>query len=228
MIRAVSFDLDETLWPVWPAIVGAELALYEWLCDCAPAVARAFPPEQMRSLRGEVNALSLAAGHGHDPAWIRRTQIRLAFERSGEQPDPARIATAYGVFEAARQQVEPFPEVPTVLAEIAARLPLVAITNGNADLKRIALGHHFKASFSAGQFGVAKPDPAIFLAACDHLGCAPHEVLHVGDDPALDVVAARAVGMQTVWLNRHNTPWPLEHPIGAQAPDLHGVLALMS
>ena len=35
----------------------------------------------------------------------------------------------------------------------------------------------------------------------------PHEVLHVGDDAALDVLAALACGMQTVWVNRADQLW---------------------
>ena len=41
----------------------------------------------------------------------------------------------------------------------------------------------------------------------DVLGLAPEQVLHVGDDPALDVLGALGAGMQAVWVNRDGKPW---------------------
>jgi putative hydrolase of the HAD superfamily len=38
----------------------------------------------------------------------------------------------------------------------------------------------------------------------------PHEVLHIGDDAALDVVGALKAGMQAVWVNRPGNAWPME------------------
>ena len=43
-IKAISFDLDDTLWPVWPTIGRAEEALAQWLTQ-ARTQARAVPVE---------------------------------------------------------------------------------------------------------------------------------------------------------------------------------------
>src|SRR5690606_3140498 len=53
-IRALTLDLDDTLWPVWPAIERAEFAVQEWLAEHAPGTARGFPLERMRQLRDAV------------------------------------------------------------------------------------------------------------------------------------------------------------------------------
>jgi putative hydrolase of the HAD superfamily len=58
---------------------------------------------------------------------------------------------------------------------------------------------------SAHEFGVGKPDPRIFHAAASSTGFTAQEVLHIGDDVALDVAGALAVGMQTAWVNRAGT-----------------------
>jgi putative hydrolase of the HAD superfamily len=87
----------------------------------------------------------------------------------------------------------------------------VALSNGNADIHRIGIGAYFKASLSAQQFGTGKPDPRIFHAAASAAGVQPHEVLHVGDDAALDVLAALDCGMQAVWVNRTDQAWT--HPV---------------
>lgn len=87
---------------------------------------------------------------------------------------------------------------------------MVAVSNGNADVHRVGIGHYFKASISAQEFGVAKPDPRIFHAAASAMGVEPHEVLHVGDDATLDALAAITAGMQAVWLNPAQQAWPHE------------------
>ena len=53
------------------------------------------------------------------------------------------------------------------MARLAARWPVVALSNGNADLHRVGLGAHFKAQVSAREAGVAKPDPRIFGLAAE-------------------------------------------------------------
>ena len=39
LIKAITLDLDDTLWPVWPAIEKAEQALLDWLARHAPQTA---------------------------------------------------------------------------------------------------------------------------------------------------------------------------------------------
>ena len=102
------------------------------------------------------------------------------------------------------------------LARLAARYPLVSVSNGNADLERIGLKHFFQCSISARECGVAKPAAPIFHAACERLGLPPQAVLHVGDDPELDVAGAGAAGLRSAWINRSGARW--EH---AHEPDLH-------
>jgi len=82
---------------------------------------------------------------------------------------------------------------------------LLALSNGNADIGRTALAPWFRGAISAREFGIGKPDPRIFHEACRRLGCAPAEVLHVGDDLELDALAARSAGLQTLWLRRDCT-----------------------
>ena len=61
------------------------------------------------------------------------------------------------------------------------------------------------------QIGTAKPDPAIFHAACDALELAPAQVAYVGDDLVLDVEGAQKAGLTGIWLNRNCAPIPTKH-----------------
>jgi len=53
----------------------------------------------------------------------------------------------------------------------------------------------------SGLVGVEKPDPRIFAIACERVGAAPAECVHVGDVYAVDVAGARAAGVAPVLLD---------------------------
>ena len=205
LIKAITLDLDDTLWPVWPVIERAEQVLGDWLGWHAPLTAVVFADAAVRhALRQQFNQAH--PEFGHDLSTQRREIIRLALQRCGENPQLAE--PAFEVFFTERNRVTLFDDALPALAFLADRFPLVALSNGNADIGRVGLDAYFKASLSARQFGVGKPDPRIFHAAAQAAGVQPHEVLHVGDDAALDVLAALDCGMQTVWVNRSAAPWP--------------------
>ena len=206
-IKAISFDLDDTLWPVWPIIERAEKALQDWLADHAPMAAAMFgSPAALREVRDYVglNRPDLR----HDLSAIRRESIRLALYRAGENPLLAE--GAFDVFFAERQRVTLYDDATTALEFLSARFPLVSLSNGNADIVRVGLGPYFQAAISAREFGVGKPDPRIFHAAAGALDLTPQDVLHVGDDATLDALGALNAGMQTAWLNRSEHLWPHE------------------
>ena len=203
-IKAITLDLDDTLWPIWPTIEKADLALHDWLVQHAPQTAALLAQPAVRhEIREHVNGLYPELRH--DLSTLRTRAIRLALSRSGN--DPGLAEAAFEVFFAARHQVMLFDDALQALQFLSRRMPLVALSNGNADVHRIGIGSYFTASLSAQQFGVGKPDPRIFHAAASAVGLQAHEVLHVGDDAALDVLAALDCGMQTVWVNRTDHPW---------------------
>ena len=206
-IRAVSLDLDDTLWPIWPTIARAEAVLHDWLRTHAPTTAQQLAnPQALRAVREEIQALrpDLAG----DLIALRRESIRLALQRAGD--DPALAEPAFEAFYDERQRVELFDGARECLAFLSARFPVVAVTNGNADIHRVGIGGYFQASLSAHLLGIAKPDPRIFHAAAAAVNVAPHEVLHVGDDATLDAHGALEAGLQTVWFNPEGRDWPHE------------------
>lgn len=215
-ILAVSFDLDDTLWPIAPVIDSADRALDDWLHACHPAVARAWPIPALRALRERV-----AQEHpqlSHDYTAQRMLTLERAFAHCGI--GDAHVADAFEVYFDARNRVTCFEDALPTLCALAARLPLASISNGNADLNRIGLREHFRACVSARECGVSKPDVAIFHVACSALELEPAVILHVGDDPLLDVAGAHAAGMRTAWLNRSGKAWPVEAVPDGVRPDL--------
>jgi HAD superfamily hydrolase (TIGR01549 family) len=204
-IRAIGLDLDDTLWPIWPTIERAEQVLHRWLVDHAPRTAALVDsPAALRAIRDELAATQ--SGLKHDLSAVRRESIRLALRRAGE--DPGLAEPAFEVFFAERQRVDLYDDALPALEFLAARYPLVSISNGNADIARVGLAHFFTASFSAREYGVGKPDARIFHAAAAAVHVEAAQVLHVGDDATLDVLGALDAGMQAAWLNRPGHEWP--------------------
>jgi putative hydrolase of the HAD superfamily len=197
-ITAITLDLDDTLWPVRPTLVAAEKVLAHWLQANAPDTAKGMVPGAMLALRAQV-----ATEHphwGHDLSAIRLETIRRALRLHGD--DPALAEAAFEVFFEARHQVTLYDDVLPGLERLAARYRLVAVSNGNAELARVGLGRWFSGSVSARLHGVAKPDPSIFLAACDAAGASPRQVLHLGDDLDADIAGALAAGLHAGWICR--------------------------
>jgi HAD superfamily hydrolase (TIGR01509 family) len=211
-IKAVSLDLDDTLWPIWPTIERAEKVLHDWLVANAPMAAALFSnPSARQEIREEV--VNRHPELKHDLSSVRRESIRVALYRAGENPLLAE--QAFDVFFAQRQRVTLFEDARPALEFLSTRVPLVSVSNGNANLELVGLASHFRGSISAREFGVGKPDPRIFHAAAGALDITPEEMLHVGDDATLDVLGALNAGMQAAWLNRADHLWPHE-----QQPDV--------
>jgi putative hydrolase of the HAD superfamily len=206
--HAITLDLDDTLWPIWPAIERAEGALHAFLLERCPRTAARFPVKAMRSLRERI--ATQYPEHAHDFTRQRRLSLEHALRESGD--DEGHAGDAFEAFYAARNQIEFYPDALAALARLAGHLPVLALTNGNADLARIGIDGHFVGCIAAREAGHAKPDAPIFHAACARLALDPAQVLHVGDDPWLDVEGARGAGLRTAWINRREEAWPAELP----------------
>ncbi|MEO6973117.1 MAG: HAD-IA family hydrolase [Rhodoferax sp.] len=224
-VRAISLDLDDTLWPVWPTIERAEKALHGWLGEHAPDTAALYSsPPALREIRDSLTAQR--PDLLHDLSALRRESIRLALTRAGDAPELAE--PAFDVFFEARQQVDFYDDALAVLTYLARRYPLVALSNGNADVQRVGIGQHFHAALSAREFGVGKPDPRFFHAAASAAQVQPAEVLHIGDDATLDARGALDAGLQAVWINRAGLAWPHDGEMPLTLTSLSALCALFS
>lgn len=206
-VRAITLDLDDTIWPIAPVMVRAENVLADWLREHAPRTAQRYPAQAMRELRDRIAAQR--PDLAHDFTEQRRLTLQQMLSESGD--DTALAAAAFEVFFAARCEVEHYADSEAALNRLAARLPLAALTNGNADLRRIGLMPLFRFQLGAREHGRAKPDASIFHAACARLELEPAQVLHVGDDIEMDIVGGAQAGLRTCWINREGRTWPHPH-----------------
>lgn len=211
-IRAITLDLDDTLWDTPPVIRRAESALRDWLSEHYPRTTERFPAADVFELRKVVVAEH--RDHSHDLSFLRREVIRRMGAAVGY--DEIDVDAAFDVFDRYRNDLELFPDVLPALESLRRRYTLVAVTNGNARLERIGIDELFDGYVSARSAGAAKPARRIFDAAVEAGGTSPDETLHVGDHPELDVHGAREAGLRSVWMNRVGAAWPdhLEPPDG--------------
>ncbi|QYF95554.1 HAD family hydrolase [Massilia sp. PAMC28688] len=207
--KAILFDLDDTLWPIAPVIIEAEQRLHQWLQENAPRVADRFSIDNLRQKR--LALLATQPEFHLDLGALRRAGLLSAFEEAGEDIDKVEQAMIH--FFAARNAVVPYDDVLPGLLRLKGRAKLGSISNGNADLQAIGLSHHFKVSVAAHELGYAKPDVAIFHAACKALGVDPADAVYVGDDVLLDIRGAQQAGLRAVWLNRAGSSRHLEHAV---------------
>lgn len=205
-IRAICFDLDNTLWDVWPVIRRAEQATFDFLTERYPRAVEGMTIESMRDARARV---SLDFPHmAHDFSFLRQQALREHAAACGYPEAMSR--EAFEVFIAARNDVELYAEVRPALDLLRQRYRLFTASNGNADLARIGLASLFERTVAARDVGALKPDPAVYRKVLEGTDLRPEETLFVGDDPELDVEGARKAGMPTVWVNRTEAVWPVE------------------
>ena len=206
-IRAITLDLDDTLWEIHPVIRRAEQRLYEWLGQNFPRITEMYAPSDLREVRSAV--VVEFADRAHDLTFLRHTVLGRIGVAAGYGTDF--IDDAFKVFDAARNDVDIFPEVVPALEALAEQFTLIAVTNGNANLESIGIRHLFDDVVTAAMAGAAKPAPQVFEMAVKVGGASKQETLHVGDHPLYDVDGARAAGLRTVWVNRTASIWPDEY-----------------
>jgi putative hydrolase of the HAD superfamily len=219
--RAVLFDLDGTLG-------DRPAAVQRW--------AEKFyfsQPALMAKLEREEAVRQIvewdAGGHVFAPKLFERLTQEWPFVREGVDELVEWHKREYPA------AFRPEPQMSRLISRIArAGVPWGVVTNGPSFQrdKLVALGleklaHCIVISL---EFGVGKPDPAIFLEGLRLLGeDDPSKTIFAGDSPAADIEGARNAGMRTAWLS-HGRKWPENLPPPthtlANLSDLAAVLGL--
>ncbi len=201
--KAISFDLDDTLYDNHPIIKKAEDDFLVYLNQSYPELS-------------ELDARQWGLYKNHlvreFPELVEDVSLwRLEILK--------RIMTIYGIpeYKAIEQAQVAFAEflrlrsyfsVPvessTLLENLAKHYPVIAITNGNVDEKQIGLHDKFEFILKAGGPFRAKPKADLFIEAADRLKIRVGDILHIGDHLISDIFGAQNCGAQAVWLNENN------------------------
>jgi putative hydrolase of the HAD superfamily len=204
MIRAILFDLDDTL-------ADRRRAFRRYCLDCCRRYAPAGSLGQWCNL---VRQMVARDENGYAPR--ERYCEWLASQFSHAELSADHLWNDHR--ERFSEFFSPIPAVRALIDRLAARYRLAVVTNGSsasqrAKLQRTELADRIPHIFISGELGVAKPQPEIFesaLAACE---CSADEALFVGDHPENDIAGAMQLGMRSCWVAGRRT-----YPPGLPTP----------
>jgi HAD superfamily hydrolase (TIGR01549 family) len=188
----------------------------------AAALARAEPVAKRRY------EAQLTAGMSHEQGWD--LYIRVLLESSGVPADAA--LRALPAIKREHERFNLWRKVPSELPEALSRaqrhgIRLGVVSNSEGRLvelfERVGLAAYFEIVVDSALEGVRKPDPEIFRRALDRLGVRAEAALYAGDIPSVDVVGARAAGMQGVLIDTFD-----HFPDYRDAPRFASVAALLA
>jgi len=210
-IAVITFDLDNTLWDVKPALIRAEQAQQEWLQQHRPGSIETYDHQSLWEFKK-----SVWQRHPHLLHHVSQMRIQMLYElqiAAGYAEEEARSGAqqAFAAFLRERHKVVLYEEALETLALLSRQYTLGALTNGNADIYKTDAAEYFDFAFLAEDIGASKPHPDMFHAALQQAGVGAEQIIHVGDNPEHDIQGARAVGMRTVWMNSQEETWPGGH-----------------
>ena len=199
-IRLITFDLDDTLWDVRPALEAAEDAQWSYLNARYPSFALAATPREELSRLRQV-LLAERPELIHRISLFRQAFIEQLLRHHGVPDEEAVSAAseAFAAFLSQRHEVVLYDNAQSVLNTLGHQFQLGALTNGNADVRKTEIGSCFDYAWRAEEFGVSKPDPALFHLAFEAAGVSAGEVIHIGDCHDNDVSGAISAGAKAIW-----------------------------
>jgi putative hydrolase of the HAD superfamily len=221
--KAVLFDMDGTL------LMSAQRSDQSWQQVCSQFAPRLglLAEDLFRALHESIAAYRKAIeGDAEkqrrdrlDPFAVRTETVQVALTHFG-RGDTTLAAEMVRAYEVLRDEyLEHVPHTIETLEALRARKKrLGLLTNGNATYQRRKIERHhlaplFDCIFIEEEFGVAKPDPRMYLAALEQLGVAPREAWMVGDNLALDVGAPQQLGIVGIWFDPARRGLPEESSV---------------
>jgi len=189
MIRAVIFDLDDTLYPERRFALSGFAAV-------AREVERRYSIPADDVFRVLKDTLVTRLRH-------------IALQMIGEAFDlpPVSVLELRDVFRAHVPNLKLPRESRSVLRELRPSWRIGILTNGIARVQAnkiaaLGLAPEVDAIVLAEETGTNKPRPGAFHAVLGRLGVDAAEAIFVGDDPWCDMFGARRVGLKTIRVRR--------------------------
>jgi putative hydrolase of the HAD superfamily len=191
MIRAVIFDLDDTLFPESAFVLSGFEAVDAWLRanKSVDGFQKIAATEFKNGRRGDIFDRALAGlGMPHNPELVREL---VAVYRDHEP------------------KIQLFADAQEVLEGLASKNELGLLTDGYLTTQKrkvatLGIADRFRAIVYSDELGHAawKPSPIPYTRIAAALGCLPSECAYVGDNPTKDFITARQLDWFTVRVRR--------------------------
>ena len=175
-VRAITLDLDNTLWDMIEVLHRAEANSYELLKREFPRIPQKYELEDILAVR---QSLFDELPHIRHDLTQLRIEVFAELLRSVNYEE-SHAQYLMEKFSIDRNRVDLFPDVIPALEHLCAAYPLIALSDGNSDLAVIGIRRYFTDCVFAAQVGHMKPHPAGFLKACEAAGTNPSETIHIG------------------------------------------------
>ncbi len=217
MLRAVLFDLDDTLFDHQSCSRDALGAVQQLDAGLAGV-----PMPELESLHGRfLEQLHADVMLGRVPLEeARRERFRRLLRATHTPASESLVAAMAAAYRDRYKEVRrPIRGAAALLAALKPRVLVGIVSNNLFDeqmekLSVCGLQPFVDALIVSERVGVSKPHPAIFAAALEELRCAPDAVVMVGDSFAADIIGARAAMIGPIWFNPSRLTLPAgEEPV---------------
>jgi len=209
MIKCITFDLDNTLWPCEEVILNAEQKAYEWFHINCPNISNNLSKEEIREFL--LNEAKKKPEYSHDLTFLRLNGYKNLLKNYNYSENLSQeLMELYLDY---RNKVNFYDNVLETLTELKNSFILGTISNGNSSLAKIGISDFFSFEIKSEDIGVKKPDSIIFDHAIKASGVEPENIIHVGDNYVNDICGAQTAKMNYLWINHEQI---IEHDIDSK------------
>ncbi|EHK4783560.1 HAD family hydrolase [Vibrio parahaemolyticus] len=219
MLKAIFFDMDETLCGTSQADKAAGQKFSAWIQQTYPQVSdpQAFLQRYLQGVYKKLNAeFPQLVALLPDENAFRCGLIQTILAEDGIHIDAEQAQQAQHYFDSARMGAFTFfPGVKEMLTDLRKHYKLVVITNGpifsqHPKLKATQMDEWVDHIIVGGEEPEEKPAASIFQKALNLVDVKPEEALHIGDSLAADIAGANNMGILSVWVNATGASNPTE------------------
>ncbi|EGQ7825032.1 HAD family hydrolase [Vibrio parahaemolyticus] len=219
MLKAIFFDMDETLCGTSQADKAAGQKFAAWIQQTYPQVSdpQAFLQRYLQGVYKKLNAeFPQLVALLPDENAFRCGLIQTILAEDGIHIDAEQAQQAQHYFDSARMGAFTFfPGVKEMLTDLRKHYKLVVITNGpifsqHPKLKATQMDEWVDHIIVGGEEPEEKPAASIFQKALNLVDVKPEEALHIGDSLAADIAGANNMGILSVWVNATGASNPTE------------------
>ena len=216
-VRAVTFDLFDTLARFWPPReqIQAEACHAFGIEVTREGVDRGYALADAYMARENAGGVPVRMRSPEDTAAFFAEYERLVLHGAGVEVSHQLAWQVWQQVRQIRYDLALFDDVVPSLRRLKALglvLGLISNINRSAQdlLNSLGLEEVVDFAITSREAGAEKPHAPIFLAALRRSGTTAAETVHVGDQYASDIVGALGVGIRPVLIDRYGTAAPVE------------------